>query len=339
MENGWVTNGSSCTLYLHGAIWFNPYGWLSERPGIEEVRYGLSVLLSFRFKMRALAINAMELEAPTFAELARRTRTLNDDGDASKLSIMSLGRFSSFSNSTWMPESPLLHLSRRWCFVFRRSLLVRQINGPNRYLIMSALSNAEFVAFTMGCALCPLIDAAAAADDELAVTWFEPFIDAMDVPPIELIDDFPFRFENVLRNFCSTLVDVWLLLLLLLALLLPLLFLLVDWCVSTAFATISSRRGFFGNLTGSNGLSHNDGLETALICWDCNEMKKINTRFSIKYLFYTEKLTFLQLLIKACLNSMFNDSSLFFFVILSVFIVIFSMSLKLVFQYDHSIEY
>lgn len=95
-------------MHLHGAIWLSPYGWLCERIG---VKYSLSEP-SFRFKTRAFAVDAIELDV-TLAELARRTRTLND-GDAFKPSITSFEMtFSSFSNSTCMPESPLLHLSRR----------------------------------------------------------------------------------------------------------------------------------------------------------------------------------------------------------------------------------
>lgn len=147
-----MVNKKNEILHLHGAMWFKPYGWLSERPGI-GVKYNLSEP-SFRFITRALAEDAIKFDG-TLAELARRTRTLND-GDASKLSVTSFETFSSLSNSTCMPESPLLHLSRRWCLVFRRSLLVRQINGPNRYLIMSTLSNDGFFALTIEFAL--LID-------------------------------------------------------------------------------------------------------------------------------------------------------------------------------------
>lgn len=53
-------------------------------------------------------------------------------------------KFSSFSSSTWMPESPELHLSRRCDFVFLRSLLDLQTSGPKLKVI--ALINHSGVA-------------------------------------------------------------------------------------------------------------------------------------------------------------------------------------------------
>uniref|UniRef100_A0A8D8G981 (northern house mosquito) hypothetical protein n=1 Tax=Culex pipiens TaxID=7175 RepID=A0A8D8G981_CULPI len=62
-----------------------------------------------------------------------------------------------------MPESPLLHLSRRWDLVFRRSLLERQISGPKRWCVVSwpclvlslaALSTLIVVTRWGGCCCC-----------------------------------------------------------------------------------------------------------------------------------------------------------------------------------------
>lgn len=65
-----------------------------------------------------------------------------DDNFLKQLTIFcwcSSDKFSSFSSSTWMPESPELHLSRRWVFVFRRSLLERHTNGPNLIVELNRL--------------------------------------------------------------------------------------------------------------------------------------------------------------------------------------------------------
>lgn len=230
---------------LHEVIWFNPYGWLSERLGI-GVKYSLSTP-SFRFKTLVFTADASVFD-DTFAEFARRTRTLND-GDVSKqLSVTSFEMVpSSFSNSTWMPESPLLHLSRRWCFVFRRSLLVRQINGPKRYLAISVPSLHVAAGTLATGTLFTVVH-------ELLVTWF-----VCGIVPL-LADDRPFRLENVFRNFCKTLLVV----------------LFVVWFGSTV-GTFSSCRGFFGHFTVSNWFSHIDGLDTARICCDCKQTYKHTT--------------------------------------------------------------
>lgn len=174
----------------------------------------------------------------TLAELARRTLTLND-GDVSMLPSPSC-IFSSFSNSTWMPESPLLHLSRRWCFVLRRSLLERHMSGPKRYFVVSAevaVASNVVVGTAVVVAVTAVTDDAADTDDGVALV----------LPPL--------NWENVFLNFCKTLADM-----------------LGWWWLSVIFSTSSVLT--FPLIGGASaGLSHSDGLETARIWRDCDEPK------------------------------------------------------------------
>ncbi|KNC26860.1 hypothetical protein FF38_03354 [Lucilia cuprina] len=110
--------------------------------------------MSMRFSMLALLECVVDAEVfssiidVTLAELVRRTaRTRRELWKILATCMPPLlppaaktrANCSSFSNSICMPESPLLHLSRRLYFVLRRSFDVRHTKGPNLYLLLTAV--------------------------------------------------------------------------------------------------------------------------------------------------------------------------------------------------------
>lgn len=104
-----------------------------------------------------------------------------------------LAKCSSLSNSICMPESPLLHLSRRLYFVLRLSFEVRHTKGPNLYLLLTApvlqpsvtsvcisvsvinnaVESAAAFAPTFVVVVVAVCGVVVADDDEAAAVWFE----------------------------------------------------------------------------------------------------------------------------------------------------------------------
>lgn len=150
-----------------------------------------------------------------------------------------------------MPESPLLHLSWRYC-LFLRSLLDRQTSGPKRYDCVAAV----------------VVDAGTVVDCK---SQSGVIVTAPDV-------DLPFKWDRVFFSFCKTLPDVCGLSAIRT---LPLLFELwlapfngifcCRFCLVVSFVVVDVTSSFVvadGFCMVSMGFSVNDGLETALIWLD-----------------------------------------------------------------------